>query len=115
MSEDIELLDAGFFFQSSKRKSYRAQIREMFSVIASFLQENHLVTREILPAGAEISESFVLRRSDLTDEGFEFYKNILEKRWMAAIDRGMSPSNKEILERGLRALREKKDSLGPVN
>jgi len=116
MSEDIELLDAGSFLQASKRKSYRAHVREMFSALARFLQGHQLVTRELLSVGDEITDSFVIRRSDLTEEGFEFYKRFVEKKWMAAIDRGMTPSDTRILERGLQAFRKKSGgSLEPVN
>lgn len=113
MMDDFELVRLEDLFQASKRKSYRASLREMFTTLAVFLQENGLVTRELLPQGSGISESFVIRRSDLTDEGFEFYRNV-EQKWAGAIDRGASPSSTAILQRTLRNMRKEVER-GPVN
>lgn len=106
MSEDVELLDAKFLLQASKNKSYQKQVRQMLKTLASFLQDNDLVTRELLPDNEEITEDFIIRRSDLTDVGFELYCNA-EDRWFDAVDRGVSPSDTRILERSLRLIRER--------
>jgi hypothetical protein len=106
MPEDIELLDARFLLQASKNKSYQKQVRQMLKTLACFLQENHLVTRELLPETEDVTEDFVIRRSDLTDVGFELYRSA-ENRWFDAVDRGVSPSDTRILERSLRLIRER--------
>ena len=78
----------------------------MVKTLIIFLQQNGLVTKELLPEGAEIDETFAIRRSDLTDEGFEFYRSV-EQRWFNAIDNGAAPSNTAILERSLNAIRRR--------
>lgn len=113
MTDDFKLVRLDIFYQASKSKSYRAQVREMFTTLAVFLQEKGLTTRELLPEGAEISESFVIRRSDLTDEGLQFYRNV-ESKWAGAIDRGVSPSSTVILEKALQKMRKEADR-DPIN
>lgn len=104
MSEDLELLDARFLLQASKNRSYQKQVRQMLKTLASFLQDNGLVTRELLPKTEEITEDFIIRRSDLTAAGLELYRSA-EARWFDAVDRGVSPADTTILERSLRAIR----------
>lgn len=111
--DDFDLVRLDALFQASKRKSYRASLREMFTTLALFLQENGLTTRELHSPGNEISESFVIRRSDLTDEGFDFYRNV-EQKWASAIDRGASASSTAILQRTLRNMRKEVER-GPIN
>ena len=82
---EMEVIGTDFFWRASKNKSYRDLIRDVFRTMATFLQSNGLTTRELLPEGAEIDEKFVIRRSDLTEEGYVFYRRV-ERKWFAATD-----------------------------
>jgi hypothetical protein len=104
MAEDKEIAGTDIFWRASKSQAYRALIREVFKTLVAFLQRNRLVTRELLPDGGEVDENFIIRRSDLTDEGWDFYRRV-EQRWFNAIDRGVAPSNTNILEKTLREMR----------
>ncbi len=104
MAQDIELIGADIFWSASKRPDFRARVQAVFKTLVVFMQANGLVTRELLAQDNEVDETFVVRRSDLTDEGFEFYKQV-EQKWLGAIDRGVAPSNTSVLERTLRAIR----------
>ncbi len=104
MEKDEEIIGTDIFWRASKAKSYRALICEVFKTLATFLQRNGLTTRDLLPDGAEIDGAFVIRRSDLTQEGFQFYRAV-EQRWFGAIDKGVAPSDTSILERALRSVR----------
>jgi hypothetical protein len=104
MADDKEIIGTDIFWSASKSKSYRALIQRVFATLVSFLQANGLVTRVLLPDGAEIDGTFVIRRTDLTDEGYEFYRRV-EQRWFSAIDKGAPPTDTTILERTLGALR----------
>lgn len=103
--EEVPLLIVGPWVMASKRKSHRAQVRAIVKSLSKFLQDNGLATREFLPEGAEIPEDFVINESDLTAEGYALYTAAVEKKWFAAIDRGVDPSNTEILRKALVAIR----------
>jgi hypothetical protein len=104
MAEDNEIIGTDIFWSASKSKAYRALIERIFGTLVIFLQEHGLVTRTLLPRGAAIDERFVIRRSDLTDEGFEFYRRV-EQRWFSAIDKGLAPTDTSLLDNTLRTLR----------
>lgn len=104
MTEDTEIIGTDIFWSASKSKSYRAGIKQTFETLVGFLQSNDLVTRTLLPEGAEIDGTFVIRRSDLTDEGYELYQRV-EQRWFNAIDKGVAPTDTAILEKALKKLR----------
>ena len=59
----------------------------------------------MLPSGVVVPEDIAIRKSDLTEEGFEFYKRV-EQKWLGAIDRGKSPSDTSILEKELAMMRQ---------
>lgn len=109
---EVEVIGTDIFWRASKNKSYRDLIRDIFRTMATFLQSNGLTTRELLPDGAEIDEKFVIRRSDLTEEGYAFYRRV-ERKWFAAIDRGVSPAKSTVLEKELRALRREASPKAP--
>jgi hypothetical protein len=104
VADDIEIIGTDIFWSASKSKSYRALIKRVFATLVGFLQSNDLVTKPLLLDNEEIDEKFVIRRSDLTDEGYEFYRRV-EQRWFNAIDSGVAPMNTTILERALKELR----------
>ena len=105
MPEETPLLIVGPWLMASKRKSHREQVRAIVRSLSRFLQDNGLVTREVLPEGEEITEDFVINKSDLTAEGYALYHAAVEKKWLEAIDRGGDPSNTEILRKALVAIR----------
>ncbi len=102
--DEPTLLAADIFFAASKNRSYREMVKTMFSTLAAFLEENGLTTRTLLPPDKSVDQSFVLRRSDLTEEGREFYRRV-EQPWLKAIDRGGPPSSTRVLKRVLRTIR----------
>ena len=57
-----------------------------YRVMISYLQSHKLTTREILDD--DINDEFELRKSDLTEKGFEFYKNGIIP-WIKKIDRSV--------------------------
>lgn len=82
----------------------RERIHARFLAIAEFLRNNNLVSREILPAGKAIDDSFQIRSSDLTEEGLSLIKRAYD-RWLGRIDRGQNPADVTWLARELRKLR----------
>lgn len=104
------MLIVGPWLMASKRKSHREQVRAIVRSLSRFLRDNGLVTREILPEGAEITEDLVINKSDLTAEGYALYHAAVEKKWLEAIDRGLDPSNTDILRKALVAIRSDQKS-----
>ncbi len=102
--DDSKLLQAAIFFAASKNRSYREMVTTMLVTLVTFLEEHGLTSTQLLPPGQSIDQSFVLRRSDLTEEGREFYRRV-EQPWLKAIDRGGPPSSTRVLNRVLRTLR----------
>lgn len=51
-----------------------------------FLQENALLTRKLVDGPESISEDFELRKSDLTDLGYEVFR-AAHSKWLSALDR----------------------------
>lgn len=100
----MAIIGTDIFWRASKNRSYRTLIQTVFKTLVSFLQANGLLTREVLSEGTEIDGTFVLRRSDFTEEGFEFYRRV-EQRWFGAIDRGVAPTDTRILAKTLTDLR----------
>ena len=84
----------------------REQIYERTWAIAKFVQDHGLATRCLASNISELDDDFEIKRSDVTDEGFEFLRATYD-RWLRRIDRGGSPSDVSTLDRALRKLRSK--------
>ncbi len=75
-----------------------------------FLQENKLVNKDLIDLEDEVNDETKLMRSDLTEEGFEFFK-IAHDRWANNIfDKGKSPEDVKYLEKKLKEILSKKSN-----
>jgi len=78
-----------------------------FRGLISFLQDEGLTTRIILPESGEINEDTSIMASDLTSEGFELITKALD-RWTDNIfDKGKSPTDYTLLDKHLQKIRSK--------
>lgn len=82
----------------------RERIHERTWAFADFLQRNGLVTHRLASGISDMNDDFEIKRSDVTDEGFELIRSAYDK-WVRRIDRGTPPSNVSTLENALRKLR----------
>lgn len=86
-------------------------IRMRIWVMIDFFQQNNLTTRTLAETPEDISESYVLRKNDLTPLGYELFRTGYQN-WLAALDRRtseeqekyLSAANTKILERHLKVL-----------
>jgi hypothetical protein len=79
--------------------------------VANFLQQNGLVRTPLLHSLDAVIDTFAIRKSDLTDEGFALMKKAYDK-WVKALDRGSEPQDVSILEKMLLKMRDdKRDNL----
>ena len=84
----------------SKSLSYRQQVTSMTTVLMNFLEEHKLIVIEPFHEDGSLKDGLVLRSSDLTDLGNEFFKEVFPK-WSAYIDRGGDIQKTTILLNGL--------------
>jgi hypothetical protein len=105
---DFTIADIAVHFAASKNKHYRENITTLFATLARFLQINKLTTRELLTADEVPYATFKIRRSDLTDEGFELIKQALDQ-WVKGIVTGKwLPTDTSVLRRELACIRGSK-------
>jgi hypothetical protein len=63
------------------------QVINMILVPVKFFQDNGLLTRKLVTGPESISAQFELRRSDLTDLGYELFRSAYPKKWLGALER----------------------------
>ena len=91
--------------QEYKERQYR-----FFENYVHFLQENGFTTTEILKSGEKATDNSGIRLSDLTEEGFEFYKfGIIKWReqYDRAKDKDKAINDFAFIEKKLKEFREK--------
>ena len=101
---EFPLFTLGVFLASTKHRTARDRYRLIALVLVHFLQDHDLTTRTIVAPEEAITDGFTIRAADLTQEGMNFY-GVAEQKWLAAIDRGKSPTDTTILVKELRKLR----------
>ena len=101
---DMVIVDIGGLYAASKNLSYRADIKSMFEIYIGFLQDAGLTTRTFLEPGDDLPSDLKIRRSDLTDEGFEFVKRA-QSKWLMSKDRGRPITDVSLLQKELTKLR----------
>lgn len=104
--EDHTILSIAIHLAASKNRQYRECIFQIYGTLIRFLQQQSLVTRELLSKDAAIGEDFKLMRSDLTEEGYALIKGCLQ-RWLRSIESGRKPpTDTGLLEKELVQLRK---------
>lgn len=107
--DDFPITSAAAHFAASKNADYRARVLQRYRAFVDFLQENDLVTRQLLSHEQQVTESFQIRKSDLTEIGFEVVKAGYDK-WLKAHDKGLDISDVTILKKALAKVKERMES-----
>lgn len=105
---DFVIADISVHLAASKNRSYRESIILLFQTLACFLQESGLSRGVLLEPGQTPSPSFRIKRSELTDEGFELIKKALHKWVKGVIGGSWPPTDDALLRRELEVLRKSK-------
>jgi hypothetical protein len=92
------------FLASTKRRAAHNRYRLIALVLVHFLQDHGLTTRTVLPPVDTLTDNFVLRAGDLTEEGFRFLRQA-EPKWLRSVDSGTSPTDTTVLASELKKLR----------
>jgi hypothetical protein len=108
MENDFTIIQASWLTKRKRNYEYDVSlVYRYFKRFFVFLQEQKLVTRQLISEEEHITDDSKLVRSDLTDEGFAFFK-VAHDRWADNImDRGKSPDDVKYLEKKLKEIREK--------
>jgi hypothetical protein len=102
---DFTIVDVEAHLAATKNRRLQAGAIVLFTTLVRFLQDNELSTRVLLADQEDVAPTFLLKRSDLTDEGFIFLQAALHK-WVGAIEAAKCPpSDTTILERQLAKIR----------
>jgi len=112
ISKDFILINLPGVLRCSKSRSYRESTLALYTSLCCFLQENQLVTTDLVTTEKQISDTLQVRRDQFTDVGFELFYDGVQK-WLRSVDRGTSPTDTTILERELKKLRGNQPSDTP--
>lgn len=105
---DFVLFDYDAFISGSKDVDYQEAIKKMSLSLMKFLIENDLLV-DINPFNQDgsVKKDLVIKKSNLTDEGFQLFVKPVNN-WWNALDRGTTPEKVTILENGLKKIRATK-------
>ena len=104
LEPEFVLLRASVLWAASKNRSYRAAISESLRVFVSFMSGNGLFEPSFVPPALGDESTLLIRRADLTLEGFAFYVGA-EQRYFKALGRGTPPHRNRVLASVLREIR----------
>ncbi len=80
-------------------------MKRSLRVFVDFLQQNGLVTEQILAPNADVNSELKICRYHLTEEGFAIFCTAYQK-WLKGLDRGKSVDDVSSMEKALKKLRE---------
>ncbi|QIP15683.1 hypothetical protein G8759_25145 [Spirosoma aureum] len=76
-----------------------------FKALINFLQNNELTTRVILPDNGIVTDETCIRKSDLTEFGYQLFAKKHFDKWVDAIfDRGKDPTDVKALKKALQKI-----------
>ena len=99
---DMTLFNFKTFWEANSDEDYREDIIRMSIALMTFLKNNNLLV-DIDPFNEDgsIKEDLIIRKSNVTDEGFQLFVKPVNN-WWNALDRGTPPEKVTILENGLK-------------
>ena len=105
---DFVLFDHQLLLNRSNDIDYKEGIIKSTISLMNFLKKNGLlVDIEPFNEDGSIKENIVIRKSNVTDEGFQLFIKPVNN-WWNALDRGTPPEKVTILENGLKKIRAAK-------
>jgi hypothetical protein len=105
MTGDFVLHSVPSLLSANKSQAWRSQIVNISTTLMRFLKDNDLLVGvEPFDTDGKLKEDFVLRKSNVTNEGFALYKKAVQG-WLKFVGRGGKVENISRLEKGLAELR----------
>ena len=101
---DVTLFNFQTFWEANADEDYREDIIRMSIALMTFLKKNSLlIDIEPFNEDGSIKEDLIIRKSNVTDEGFQLFVKPVNN-WWNALDRGTPPEKVTILENGLKKI-----------
>jgi len=109
--EDIVLCDVAILLSASKSTEYKKSAIKRMTSLLTFLNENNLlIDLEPFDEDGSLKLDVIVRKKNLTDDGYKIFKNGFFEKWLGYLSRSTSPNkekNISHLEKGLQKIREK--------
>lgn len=102
---DFILYNHEEILERSSDSDYKENINKAAVFLVKFLIDNELLVN-IIPFNEDgsIKKDLVIRKSNVTDEGYQLFVKPVNN-WWNALDRGTPPEKVTILENGLKKIR----------
>jgi len=97
-------------WHTNKVRNYEFDKRivyEYFNQIIRYMQDNGLTTRIILNVDDNATDDTCIKKSDLTEEGFDFVKKVYDKWTDKVVDKEISSTNFKLLDKALNEIKSK--------
>lgn len=102
--DDFLIVDVSATLAASKRASYRESVCAMYQALVFFLESKKLTTHTLLGENEQIPDDLIIRRSDLSDIGFEVIRRKLDC-WLDQVSSAtISSEDTSILEAELQVV-----------
>jgi hypothetical protein len=105
MEKDFTITRLAWHTRRKGNEDRRDAFVAYYKAFVTFLQSNRLTTRVLLETDQQPDDDFVLRKSDLTEEGFQVVKAGYDKWLRSVVDKRKDASDVSILEKAIADLR----------
>jgi len=117
MDENIVLCNVDLMLMRNKSREWKKSIIRSKTALVKFLYDNGLLVGiEPFDENGDLKTDTIIRKKDLTDEGFQLFQQGIVDGWYGYLDRSTVPNKYEKigrLARGLQKIREKQQKRRP--
>jgi|GEM_PF-2636399 len=107
--ENPVLCDVSCMLSRNKSREWKKSVIRMETALVKFLHDYELIAGiEPFDENGDLRHDTVIRKKDLTDEGYQLFRQGIVDGWSDYLDRSTAPGKYENtgrLERGLRKIR----------
>lgn len=101
---DFTMFSVPLLYSRNKNLQYKENIIQMSTALLKFLQDEGVISTLPFTESGDLKMNFVIRKSDLNEQGVELFKHAIQK-WWKKIDAGLDRSDVRFLKRELDKLR----------
>lgn len=101
---DFTLFSVPLLYSRNKNLQYKENTIQMSTALLKLLHDEGVISTPPFTENGDLKMDFLVRKSDVTEEGVELFKNVIPK-WWQKIDRGLDRSDVSFLKRELDKLR----------
>ncbi|WP_095097409.1 hypothetical protein [Pseudomonas sp. Irchel 3A5] len=104
---DFTLFSVPMLYSRNKNTQYKEYVIQMSTALLKFLHDEGIISTLPFTENGDLKMDFLIRKSDVTEEGVELFKTAIPK-WWQKIDRGLDRSDVSYLKRELDKMRASK-------